>query len=245
MSRRKVRIFYLPLNRDVILGFVGLIILLSFGFIHFDKSNNLKEQAVFNPQNKAIYNGPKDKKAMALTINVAWGEEYLPSMLDTLDKYDVKATFFFVGRWVEKFPEKIKEIQKRGHELGNHGFRHLHPKQLDKERLIKLIKDNEQLIDKTTGYQTNLFAPPYGEVDDRVAQVAAEIGYKTIMWSADTIDWQRPAPEVIINRVVSKAGNGGIVLMHPTKPTAEALPQIIERLQDEGYNLVTVSELLE
>jgi len=245
MSRRKVRIFYLPLNRDVILGFVGLIILLSFGFIHFDNSNNINEQAVFSQQNKAIYNGPEDKQAMALTINVAWGEEFLPSMLDTLDKYNVKATFFFVGRWVEKFPEKIKEIHERGHELGNHGFRHLHPKQLDKERLIKLIKDNEKLINKTTGYQTDLFAPPYGEVDDRVAQVAAEIGYKTIMWSADTIDWQRPAPEVIIKRVIDKASNGGIVLMHPTKPTAEALPQIIEKLQSKGYKLVTVSELLE
>ncbi|TDX46618.1 polysaccharide deacetylase family protein [Orenia marismortui] len=245
MSRRKVKIFYLPLNRDVLLGLIGVVMLLSFGVLHFDQSDQIQEQTVFNPQEKAYYQGPSGKKAMSLTINVAWGEEYLPSMLDTLDKYQVKATFFFIGRWVEKFPDKTKEIKERGHELGNHGYRHLHPKKLSKDKLVKLIKDNEELIYKTTGIRTNLFAPPYGEVDDRISEVASEAGYKTIMWSADTIDWQRPAPEVIINRVLSKAQNGGIVLMHPTKPTSQALAQIIEKLQAKGYKLVTVSELLE
>lgn len=243
MKDKKVRIFYIPLNRDVILGLVGVIILISFGVIRFD-NNPSNSQRVFSAQNSLYYQGPEDKKAMALTINVAWGEEFLPSILATLDQHNVKATFFFVGRWVEKYPEKVKEIQDKGHEIANHGYRHLHPKKLSREELIKLIKDNEELIYKSTGYKTNLFAPPYGEVDDRVAKVAAEIGYKTIMWSADTIDWQRPKAEVIINRVISKAQKGGIVLMHPTKPTAEALPKMIEILEEKGYDLVTVSELL-
>ena len=242
MPKRKVKMFYLPLNQKVILGFIGFVMIVGFGVINFD--NQTMEKPVFKQENKAYYRGPVDKNLMTLTINVAWGEEYLPQMLDTLDEYNVKATFFFIGRWVEKFPDLTKEIKERGHELGNHGFRHLHPKKLSKEKLINLIKENEKLISKTTGYKTDLFAPPYGEVDDRIVKVAGEVGYKTIMWTIDTIDWQRPNSEVIVNRVVSKAQKGGIVLMHPTKPTAKALPRVIKDLQTD-YKLVTVSQLLE
>ncbi|WP_051412071.1 polysaccharide deacetylase family protein [Halonatronum saccharophilum] len=244
MKRGKIRIFYLPLNKDVLLSLVGMVILISFGLIHFD-NQGVREQPVFQDQNKAYYQGPTDKAQMSLAINVAWGEEYLPSMLDTLDEHNVKATFFFIGRWVEKFPDMIKEIQDKGHEIGNHGYRHLHPKQLSKEGVVDMIKKNEELIEDVTGYKTNLFAPPYGEVDDRIVEIANELGYKTIMWTVDTIDWQRPAPQVIVNRIVPKAKNGGIVLMHPTEPTAQALPEMIKGLSEKGYNLVTISQLLE
>ncbi|AGB40687.1 putative xylanase/chitin deacetylase [Halobacteroides halobius DSM 5150] len=245
MSKRKIKFFYLPFNRDVVFGLLCMFILLSFGLINLLDSPAKVEQPVFQQEVKPYYHGPTDKQKVALTINVAWGQEYLPKMLDTLDKYDVKATFFFVGTWVKKFPELVKEIKKRGHELGNHGIKHLHPKQLSKDKLINLIKENEKLIQKVADYKTDLFAPPYGEVDKQVAQVAAEIGYKTIMWSTDTIDWQRPSSQVIIKRVLNKIEAGGIVLMHPTKPTAKALPTIINKLEDKGYSLVTVSQLLE
>ncbi|MCK8826255.1 polysaccharide deacetylase family protein [Natroniella acetigena] len=244
MDKRKVRFFYLPINRQVIVGLLATVILISFGMIKFN-TPNYGEQPVFEAQNGAYYQGPTDQAKMSLAINVAWGEQYLPAMLDTLDQYQVKATFFFIGRWVEKFPELITEIEQRGHELGNHGFRHWHPKQLSKEELIGLIKDNEELIVAETGYKTDLFAPPYGEVDERIVEVAEELGYKTIMWTIDTIDWQRPSSDVILKRVIDQAENGGIVLMHPTEPTAAALSRMIANLQEQGYELVTVSELLE
>ncbi|GAB6098839.1 hypothetical protein JCM16358_07180 [Halanaerocella petrolearia] len=245
MGKRKVKIFYFPLNRQVVLGLVGLVMLISFSFIKFDNSQPTIEQPVFKQQIKPYYHGPTDKQAISLTINVAWGQEYIPQMLDVLDEYNVKATFFFVGSWVKKFPELVAEIKEQGHELGNHGLKHVHPKQLSEEELKSLILENQRLIQEIADYKTNLFAPPYGEVDDRVAQIAGQIGYKTIMWSADTIDWQRPKPARIIQRVMRKAKSGGIVLMHPTKPTTQALPQIISKLQNEGYNIVTVSQLLE
>ncbi|MCK8823492.1 polysaccharide deacetylase family protein [Fuchsiella alkaliacetigena] len=190
------------------------------------------------------YQGPEDKEAMALTINVAWGQEYIPEMLDVLAAEDVKATFFFIGKWVEKYPELTQEIAEAGHEIGNHGYSHAHPNQLSKEELVSLIKDNEKLLKEVTGKETDLFAPPYGEYNDKVVQIVDELGYKTIMWTADTIDWQRPAPEIITKRVLTKADKGGIVLMHPTEPTVKALPTMIKRLKDEGYQLVTVSQLL-
>lgn len=89
-----------------------------------------------------------------------------------------------------------------------------------------------------------MFAPPYGERGPTVLQAAEEAGYHTILWTADTIDWQRPAPEVIVRRVLDKAENGSIVLMHPTEPTVKALPDMIKGLKEKGYQLVTVSDML-
>lgn len=199
---------------------------------------------VVNDEIKPYYHGPETKEEMAITINVAWGQEHIPKMLEVLEEKDVKVTFFFLGKWVKKFPELTERIADKGHEVGNHGYQHFHPNQLSRNRLTELIKKNEKLLQEITGEQTELFAPPYGEYNDQVVKVADELGYKTIMWTADTVDWQRPKPEVIIHRVMRKAGKGGIVLMHPTEPTAKALPKMIDKLRAKGYKLVTVSKLL-
>jgi peptidoglycan/xylan/chitin deacetylase (PgdA/CDA1 family) len=108
-----------------------------------------------------------------------------------------------------------------------------------------LILKNEDSIENIISKKTNLFAPPYGEVNQRISEIAASIGYKTIMWSADTVDWQRPSPEIIEQRAVNKASDGGIILMHPTKPSLQALSNIIDSLENKGYHFVTVSKLLE
>ena len=194
----------------------------------------------------AVYHGIRGKNRIALTVNVDWGEEFLPGMLRILHEKGVKCTFFITGNWAEKYPDLVREIIRLGHEIGNHGYRHLHPANLSNEELIELIKKNEELIlNISNGYQTTLFAPPYGEVDKRIVKVAAELGYVTIMWSADTVDWQRPAPEIIVQRAISKIDDGGIILMHPTEPSLYALSDIIETLQKRDYSFVTVSELIE
>jgi probable sporulation protein (polysaccharide deacetylase family) len=233
------RFYFISLHRGVLFGILFIVIVSSLLINNF----NFNDKPVFSEINP-YYHGPEDKAKMALTINVAWGEEYIPDMLRILDEKEVKATFFFIGKWVEKFPELTKEIANKGHEIGNHGYRHAHPNQLSRQSLINLIKKNEELLIKITGQQSKLFAPPYGEYNDRVLRVAEELGYKTILWTADTIDWQRPAPEVIINRVMSKVSKGGIVLMHPTAPTVKSLAIMVDRLRGKGYTLATVSELL-
>lgn len=242
MPPRKIKFFYVPLNREVIFCLVLTVIVISYGVIGFD--DHKKEQTVFNPQVKAYYQGPTDKQQMALAINVAWGTEYIPQMLEILKSEGVRATFFLVGNWAEKFPDLVVEIKEAGQEIGNHGYRHRHPQKLVEKELIALIKKNEDLIEKTADYETKLFAPPYGEVDQRIVKTAHKIGYKTIMWTLDTIDWQRPDAEVIIERIIPKARNGAIVLMHPTQPTVEALPKMIKGLEEKGYQLVTITELL-
>ncbi|MGI5891492.1 MAG: polysaccharide deacetylase family protein [Bacillota bacterium] len=188
------------------------------------------------------YHGLEQGKKISLTINVDWGEEYLPDMLKVLEENNVKATFFLTGRWAENNPALAKKIADNGHEIGNHAYSHTGPNSLSYEGNREEISKTAAAIKKATGVDCKLYAPPSGEKGTQVLQAAADEGYTTILWSIDTVDWKRPAPDVIIERVLKKAHPGGIILAHPTNPTLEALPAILQRLQDEGYQFVTVSE---
>lgn len=190
-----------------------------------------------------IYQGKTTEKKIALTCNVVWGEEYVPQMLDILKKHNVKMTFYMGGQWVKDFPELTKQIAK-DHELGNHSYSHPHPTFISKQENINEIKKTEQAVYEATGVKMRLYAPPYGEFNNTVLEAADDVQYKTILWSIDTRDWQRPPAEDIVRRVCDKAHNGAIVLMHPTKPTIEALPTIIDNLKKKGYELTTVSDVI-
>jgi len=191
-----------------------------------------------------VYRGDSGKPLISLTVNVDWGQEVLPAMLTTLRDWDVKVTFFVTGRWAKQYPDLVKQMLKEGHEVGNHGMRHDHPQQLSDWDLTMLILDNHKLLISLVENPAPLFAPPYGEVDRRIAATARALGYRTIMWTIDTIDWQEPSVETTVNRVLNKAQNGGIVLMHPKPNTIKALPQIIEGLRRKGYQLLPVGKLL-
>lgn len=191
-----------------------------------------------------IYEGSKDKKIMAFTCNVAWGNEYIPPLLDVFDEKNVKATFFIEGRWAEKFPDLLKLIHDNGHEIGNHGYSHAHHAQLSYEENLNEIKKAEQAIEKILGEKTTLFAPPYGEFSELTVKAANSMSYRLIMWTIDTIDWKKPGVDYIVNKVLDNAGNGKIVLMHPTEDTVTAMPTIIENLHRQGFKITTVSELL-
>lgn len=191
-----------------------------------------------------IYQGNTQIKKMAFACNVFWGEEYLPRMLEIFQRENVSVTFFLGGSWVKKHPELAKEMALKGHELGNHSFSHPHPNNLSKEQNKEQILQTEALIFSVAKQKTVLYAPPYGEFNQSVLQAADELGYKTIMWTIDTVDWKKPSPEVIKARVLKKAQNGAIVLIHPTEPTLEALPGIISELKQQGYVLESVSSII-
>lgn len=204
--------------------------------------------SVLNPtagKQQPIFNGDPAKPKVAFACNVFWGEEFLPRMLDTFDQHNIKITFFIGGSWAKRFPEHLKLLADRGHELGNHSYSHPHPNSLGKQKNQDQILRTEELIREITGQKTSLYAPPYGEYNDAVLAAAADLNYKTIMWSIDTIDWQRPSPTVLHNRVMKKLHKGAIILMHPTAPTAEALPGLIKAIQDSGYTVTTVTDILQ
>ena len=191
-----------------------------------------------------IYHGNPNTPKMTLTVNVDWGEEFIPQMLSIFKEKGVRVTFFVTGRWAEKNPQLLQRMYTAGHEIGNHGYSHAHPNQLSEADLVAHLKNNEEILRRTLGIRPLYYAPPYGEYNKRVVQVAESLGYKVIMWSADTIDWQHPTPEVMNQRILSKASKGGIVLMHPVKETIAALPAMIDGLKAKGYELVPISENL-
>ncbi|WP_066364935.1 polysaccharide deacetylase family protein [Neobacillus fumarioli] len=191
-----------------------------------------------------IYRGNPDKPMVSFIINVAWGNEYLSDILATLKKHHIKASFFLEGNWVKKNPELAKMIVSAGHEVGNHSYSHPDMARLPAaEAREQLIKTNE-VIEAATGKECTLFAPPSGSFRDETVKVAYELHMKTIMWTVDTIDWQKPSPETLINRVISKIDNGSMVLMHPTEATAKSLDRLITLIEQKHLKIGPVSELL-
>ncbi|HHW99287.1 MAG TPA: polysaccharide deacetylase family protein [Firmicutes bacterium] len=191
-----------------------------------------------------IFQGNSAKKEMALVINVAWGNENLSPMLATLEEEQVRATFFLVGRWAAKYPDLVRAIAAGGHEFGNHAYSDPHLPMLSREAIAQEIERTSAVIKEITGQEVLFFSPPYNDFDQKVLEVASEQGYLTVLCSLDTADWMRPGVERIVRRIVPRAHNGGIVLMHPTEQTPQALIQIIKGLKEQGYKLVTISQLL-
>lgn len=192
-----------------------------------------------------IYQGDSSKKQVAITINVDWGEDIVPEMVKVLDEKDAKATFFITGRFAEKYPDIVRQIAASGQEIENHGYAHPHPDKLSVEDNAAEIRKTEEILQNITGEKTKFFASPYGEHGENVLQAVSDNAYQLIMWTLDTIDWRDSEVELIVDRASGeKIVNGAIILMHPKEHTLAALPQIIDNLQEKGYTLVGISELV-
>lgn len=191
----------------------------------------------------AIYRGHPKKPALAFMVNVAWGTEYIEPILDILDRYQIKATFFLDGKWLERNKTTAEMMVKRGHELGNHAYSHPDMRKLSIEQIYEEMTKTEELI-KQLGVHSHYFAPPAGAYDERVVQVARQLQMHTVMWTLDTLDWKKPTPQEIIVRIVPRLENGVLILMHPTESTVVALPELIEGALKKGIEPATVSEVL-
>ncbi len=193
-----------------------------------------------------IYSVMTEDKKAALTFDAAWGASRTPAILDTLDEYEVRSTFFLVTFWIEDYPEVAQEIAERGHELGLHSSTHPNFTELPDSEIKQELERNIQTIKDTTGQRPQLFRPPFGAYDDRVVKVIEDdMNLTTIQWSVDSLDWQDLTAEKMAQRVLEQIHPGAIVLFHNNGlHTPEALPLIIEELQKQGYELVPVSELL-
>lgn len=235
-----MKIYYCTKKR-IIGGIVFLLLIagfLSISLLYFN------DAGVASKTKEAVYQGNTGNKVVAITVNVDWGEEYIPGMLEVFKKYDAKVTFFVTGKWAEKNPELLKKMHKAGHSIQNHGYKHIHFNSVSSSEANNQIKKAEEVINKTINQRTSYFAPPYGEFNKQLLTVTSDMNYYLIMWSVDTIDWQRPAPETIVKRVLNKVHNDAIILMHPTDPTLKALPGMLDQLKEEGYKMVTIDKLL-
>ncbi len=186
----------------------------------------------------------KDKK-IAISFDVSWGEDNIEKILDILDKYNIKATFFLVGGWVDENPDKVKEIYKRGHEIGNHSNRHPDMTKISKERIIQEIDINDAKIRQLTGEGTKLFRFPEGAYNDSAVQIASGTGHYCIQWDVDSIDWKEEGADIEYNRIIKNTKPGSILLFHNTaKYTPGNLPKIIENLQRNGYKFMKIGDLI-
>ena len=192
-----------------------------------------------------VYSVDTAEKKVAVTFNCAWGTEGIDEILSLLKKENIKCTFFFVGDFVEKYPDTVRKIYNEGHETGNHSMNHKDPVKLTFEDIVSDINAcNEQLF-AVTGGKATLYRAPSGSYDNKTIEAAESLGMRAIQWDVDSIDWRDLSTENIISRVTAKATNGSIILFHTGKAnTVNALPEIIARLKNSGYSFSTVGELL-
>lgn len=192
-----------------------------------------------------IYCVQRDQKVVSLTFDAAWGNEDTQTLIDVLGKYNVTATFFVVGEWVDKYPESVQALSEAGHEIMNHSNDHAHFNSLSVDEIVANINACNDKIEAITGVRPTLFRPPYGEYDDHVITAVRSMGIEPIQWDVDSLDWKGISADEITQRVTSKVQSGSIVLFHnAAEHTPEALPAIIEALLQEGYSFLPVSQLI-
>ncbi|EIT85127.1 hypothetical protein A374_12545 [Fictibacillus macauensis ZFHKF-1] len=194
-----------------------------------------------------IYKGNPQKPMVSLLVNVAWGNEYLPLLLETMKKHHVTSTFFLDGSWVKKNPSLAKMIVDEQHEIGNHAYTHPDLKKLTKQRITEELENTNQVITATLGaaHTPVWFAPPSGSFRDEVVNVANSLGMKTILWSVDTVDWRKPQADEMVGRVLRKVHPGAMILMHPTEATAKGMERMITGIKAKGYSIGTVTQLMD
>ncbi|MCE5329173.1 polysaccharide deacetylase family protein [bacterium] len=191
-------------------------------------------------------------KQIALTFDAGWLYENTEALLNLLDEYNIKSTFFVRGLWVKDHPDLASEIVNRGHDLENHSLTHGHINAMTDAEVENEIRETTKLIRDTTGFSPHLFRPPYGEYDNRILSILKEEGYPyTILWTVDSHDWAEElngikiTKDYLINRVLKNASDNGIILMHVGGyETINALPEIITGLRSEGYELVKVNDMI-
>ena len=186
-----------------------------------------------------------DEKIISISFDAAWGNEDTSQLIDIIAKYDVKATFFVVGDWVDKYPESVKQLSDAGHEVMNHSNKHPHMPELSQEKMRAEITECNNKIEAITGVKPILFRAPYGDYNNETIKTIRECGCYPIQWDVDSIDWKDIEADQITKRVTSKVKPGSIVLFHnAAKHTPEALPQILEKLKSDGYSIVPISQLI-
>ena len=192
-----------------------------------------------------IYCVQRDQKLVSISFDAAWGNEDTQQLIDILGQYNVKATFFVVGEWADKYPESVKALAEAGHEVMNHSNTHAHYPQLSVDEVVADLNACNDKIEAITGVRPTLVRLPYGDYDDNSISAVRSIGMEPIQWDVDSLDWKDLPAEEITQRVTSRVQPGSIVLFHNAAlHTPEALPAILSTLLQEGYTFVPISQII-
>lgn len=203
---------------------------------------------------RLVYGGDSqlEGKQIALTFDSGWEYDQTRQLLQVLEDYQVRATFFLRAGWVEDHPDLALEIAGKGHQIESHSLAHGHMGSMTREQMEADIAAANEIYQRVLGIAPAMFRPPYGEFNDLLLTVLKEQGYQyAVMWTVDSHDWaetmngNQVTEQYVIDRVLARASDNGAVLMHVGGlKTIEALPEIIQGLRDAGYQLVTLQEML-
>ena len=188
-------------------------------------------------------NGPY----IAMTFDDGPSVKLTPKLLDLLAAHHIKATFFVIGQNVADHPEIVQRAAREGHEIGNHSWSHPYLAKMSDDAVRRELRRTDDAIKDATGRRPTLMRPPYGSISVRQKHwINEEFGYQIILWDVDPLDWKRPGPMTVCNRIVKETRPGSIVLSHDIHPgTIEAMPAVLDQLEAKGFNFVTVSELIQ
>ena len=190
------------------------------------------------------YVGTQEKK-VAITLDAAWGNDETQQILDVLDQYQAKATFFLVGYWVDAYPDQVKLIDQNGHVIGNHSSTHPHMTKLGRDQVLTELADTSNKITALTGKPVNLFRPPYGDWNENLVRISEEAGYSVIQWNIDSLDWKGTTGDEMLARTKEKLEPGSILLFHNNSDhIIDGLKKVLEELSSQGYQFVTVDQLI-
>ena len=191
-----------------------------------------------------IYCVNRDDNKISISFDAAWGGDKTLGILELLDEYNIKTTFFLVDIWTQKYPELVKEIVARGHEIGNHSTSHPQMSKLNETQIAKELNTQADNVLDIAGVRPVLFRPPYGDYNNRVITTARAQGFVPIQWSVDSLDWKNRGAQEIINRA-TKVKSGDIVLFHnDSQYILDALPAVLKYYAENGYSVVPISEIL-
>ena len=228
-------------------GVVMLCALLFLAGSYYTKDQMVAVSNMQAAKELPVYCVQTEKPRVALTFDAAWGNEDTGKLLDILAAHNVKATFFMTGGWVDNYPEDVKRIAAAGHDLGNHSENHKNMRMLSAAKQKKEIMSVHDKVKTLTGIDMNLFRPPYGDYNTLLIQTSKSCGYLPIQWDVDSLDWKNYGVDSIVQTITENPhlGNGSIILMHNgAKYTAQALDTVITKLQEAGYELVPLSQLV-
>lgn len=197
-------------------------------------------------QERPAYMGNPRKQAVALMINVAWGDSHLPAMLEALASEKCTATFFVAGRWAEKNEPLLLRLMAEGHEIGNHGYDDAVVfTDLDRVETTHSLQKTSEIIFAAAGYYPLYFTPHKGEFNTLTLEIVARQEMRTVLWSLDTVDWMKPGVEAMYNKISGSLAPGVIILMHPTEDTVALLKLILPLIRERGLTVVTVEQLMD
>ncbi|SDJ08029.1 polysaccharide deacetylase family protein [Natribacillus halophilus] len=205
--------------------------------------------AVFSEEDQpsAFSSAETDDREIALTFNVSWGEEHVEPMLDTLQENDTTATFFVSGVWAERHTELLERMLDEGHDIGNYGYHFKPYTDQENEDMRRDMREGHNTIEEATGEPPVFFRPPAGIFNTEVLEAAEQMDYSVIHWGADGKDWQNPGVDQIVVNLMEDVEPGDVVMLDASdsaKQTADALPEIIEALEDEDYSLTSIEMLM-